>query len=244
MRVRLFLAIATIFFLIVSGQNQLEAQQSKLPPLQVHPLPSSLARWQDKNNTGDYFSQVKSTPLGYLIWSEFPVKVYLEPAINSEIATSSNLRSQKWAKAVKTAIAQWNTYLPLIEVENPKLADIIIWRSPPKREFKLNQETGLYDIPRASTAKTNYEFYLKSGNPPTLSHRMKVEISPDLSPISILSAARHELGHALGIWGHSQQQTDALYFSQVRNTPAISPRDINTLKKIYQQPTKLGWRIL
>jgi predicted Zn-dependent protease len=31
------------------------------------------------------------------------------------------------------------------------------------------------------------------------------------------------------------------YFSQVRNPPPISPRDVNTLKRIYQQPTSLGW---
>ncbi len=48
------------------------------------------------------------------------------------------------------------------------------------------------------------------------------------------------LGHALGIWGHSQLETDALYFSQVRKPAFISVRDVNTLKKVYEQSTALG----
>jgi predicted Zn-dependent protease len=56
----------------------------------------------------------------------------------------------------------------------------------------------------------------------------------------IASAARHEFGHALGIWGHSPQPEDVMYYSQVQSPPNISPRDINTLKKIYQQTTRLG----
>ncbi|XTZ12993.1 MAG: peptidase, partial [cyanobacterium endosymbiont of Rhopalodia inflata] len=38
-------------------------------------------------------------------------------------------------------------------------------------------------------------------------------------------------------------ETDALYFSQVRSLSPISVRDVNTLKKIYQQPTRLGWKL-
>ena len=37
------------------------------------------------------------------------------------------------------------------------------------------------------------------------------------------------------------RETDVLYFSQVRNPPAISARDVNTLKRVYEQPTRLGW---
>jgi predicted Zn-dependent protease len=72
---------------------------------------------------------------------------------------------------------------------------------------------------------------------------MTMEVSPNFAGVSLLATIRHEFGHALGIWGHSPKSSDALYFSQVSDPPAISVGDINTLKKIYQQPTKLGWRI-
>ncbi|MDY6806095.1 MAG: peptidase, partial [Cyanobacteriota bacterium] len=42
-------------------------------------------------------------------------------------------------------------------------------------------------------------------------------------------------------WGHSEEERDVMYYSQVGSPPPISARDINTLKRIYQQPTRLGW---
>ncbi len=240
------LALATTVLVVIIGLPKLAAQSPltpNLPPPRIHPLPTSLTQWQSPNNTEDYFAQIETTPLGYLIWSKFPIKVYLEQPKNLQDNSASNLRFQQWVEAVRKAIAEWNIYLPLTEVAEPKLADIAIARSSPSREIKLNRETGLYDIGRATTARTSYKFYLQEDNPPILSHRMAIEIDPSLSQHSILAAARHELGHALGIWGHSPQQTDALYFSQVRDSPFISSRDINTLKKIYQQPTRLGWAI-
>jgi predicted Zn-dependent protease len=70
---------------------------------------------------------------------------------------------------------------------------------------------------------------------------LTIQLSPDQSDRYTLATARHELGHALGIWGHSPLETDAMYFSQVRDSPEISIRDVNTLKHIYEQPTRLGW---
>ncbi|MEN9869871.1 MAG: hypothetical protein RLZZ171_854, partial [Cyanobacteriota bacterium] len=142
----------------------------------------------------------------------------------------------------RKAIAEWNVYLPLQEVREKDIADILVLRSPPQRAVKLNPNTGLYDIPRAVAAQTNYKFYL-TGNPATISMRMTVQVSHNFTGVPLLATIRHELGHALGIWGHSPKAEDALYFSQVSNPPAISERDINTLKQIYQQPTKLGWKI-
>ena len=211
---------------------------SNLPPAQVHPLPQSLATWN--SDRGNYFQQIESTPLGYLVWSDFPIQVYVESIPQKN--TAANRRFQQWTMAAKKAIAEWNIYLPLQEITQRDKADIIILRSQPHRKAKLNPDTGLYDIPRAVAAQTNYEFYLTK-EPSAIAMRMKIAVSPNFVGVSLLATMRHELGHALGLWGHSQNEHDALYFSQVSSPPAISPRDINTLKKIYQQPTRLGWKI-
>jgi predicted Zn-dependent protease len=210
-----------------------------LPPLKVHTLPQSLALWE-QNNQGDYFDQIESTPLGYLVWSKFPLKVYVDSVPPEN--TAANQRFQQWTAAARKAIAEWNVYLPLKEVTDKETADILVLRSSPARSVKLDPDTGLYDIPRAVTAQTNYKFYLTK-DPVAIAFRMTMEVSPNFAGVSLLATIRHEFGHALGIWGHSPKSSDALYFSQVSDPPAISVGDINTLKKIYQQPTKLGWRI-
>ena len=233
-------ACAIAFVLANTSVRSQPALDSDLPPAQVHPLPEFLARWQDAAK-GDYFDQVEPTSLGYLVWSKFPVKVFIEKSQDTS-NSSANQRFKAWTEAARKAIAEWNVYFPLQEIPDRDTADILILRSQPEREIKLNPDTGLYDIPRAIAAQTNYEFYLIE-NPTVIAMRMEVQVSPNFAGVSLLATVRHELGHALGIWGHSPKPRDALFFSQVNNPPAISPRDINTLKKIYQQPTRLGWEI-
>ncbi|MEC4895550.1 MAG: matrixin family metalloprotease [Oscillatoria sp. PMC 1051.18] len=241
------IAIATslLFILAGTGKFAAETSRSSLPELKVHPLPPSLAQWSRKNRSGDYFSQVKSTSLGYLIWSNFPIKYYLDRPINPDENIVSDLRFLNWVNAVTKAIEEWDKYLPLQEVENVAQADLIIKRKRPSLREIIDLETGETKPPRARTALTSYEFYLrvKEDNSLILAHRMTIELSTGMSERQTLATARHEIGHALGIWGHSQQETDALYYSQVANPPAISPRDVNTLKKIYEQPTRLGWLV-
>jgi predicted Zn-dependent protease len=206
---------------------------NNLPPLRAHPLPSTLAQWQDSNNSGDYFANVQPTAVGYLIWSQFPIKVYLESGLDA------SPEALNWASAVLQAVREWSAYLPLKMVQEAQTADIVVMRSRLPLRASFNRNTGQFQIERPRTAQARYELYIRPSG--TLSHRFTINLNPHAASNSILAAARHELGHALGIWGHSPLQTDALYFSQVRNPPLISARDINTLKRIYEQKTLLGW---
>jgi len=220
------------------------APSSSFPIPQVHPLPSSLAQWQNATDTSDYFSEVKPTPIGYLIWSEFPIKIYVERPKNSAESPSSLQRFQQWVDAVLQGVREWSSYLPVVVVERSEGADISILRSHPSIRTSIDRETGKFTSLRARAAETRYEFYLRpavNASQTVLSHRFTIQLSPDQTLDYTLATARHELGHALGIWGHSPLQTDTMYFSQVRNPPPISVRDINTLKRIYEQPTRLGW---
>ncbi len=226
--------------LVVAAESSL----SSLPTPQTHPLPTPLAQWQDTTSTGDYFSEVKLTPVGYLVWSQFPVKIYVEQPTDSTESPSSLQRFQNWVDAVLQAVREWSVYLPLEVVAQPAAADISILRSRPPLQASLNRETGKLNLPRARSAQTRYEFYLRpavEAAEEVLSHRFTIKLSPDQTVEYTIATARHELGHALGIWGHSPLETDTMYFSQVRNSPQISVRDINTLKRIYEQPTPLGW---
>ncbi|WP_414568689.1 peptidase [Nostoc sp. CCY 9925] len=196
-----------------------------------HTLPLTLAQWQDNTNSGDYFSQVTTTQVGYLVWSQFPIKVYVETP-----KAVSEKQAQTWVNSVLQGVQEWSAYLPLTVVQQPEVADITIVRKAPPLQISPGS-----NIPRARSAQTTYELY--SSNK-VLFHRFTILLSPSQTGEYVQAAARHELGHALGIWGHSPLQTDALYFSQVRNPSAISVRDVNTLKRVYEQPTTLGWPLV
>lgn len=196
-----------------------------------HSLPPTLVKWHDKTNSGDYFDQIKSTKVGYLIWSSFPVKVNIETP--KDIGEK---QSQIWVNNVLKAVEEWSIYLPLQVVEKSDIADIKIIRKVPPLQREPNGK-----ILRARSALTTFDLYTANN---ILSHRFTILLSPSQTGDYVLSAARHELGHALGIWGHSLSPTDTMYFSQVRNPPLISVRDVNTLKRIYEQSTGLGWSVL
>ncbi|MEH2262537.1 peptidase [Nostoc sp.] len=199
-------------------------------PPKPHPLPPTLAQRQDSTNSGDYFSQVTTTQVGYLVWSQFPIRVYVESpkAINEK-------QAQTWVNNVLQGVYEWSTYLPLTIVEQPEIADITIARKAPPLQISPGS-----NIPRARSAQTTYELYTSNN---VLFHRFTILLSPSQTGEYLIAATRHEFGHALGIWGHSPLQTDALYFSQVRNPSPISARDVNTLKRVYEQPTSLGWSL-
>lgn len=205
----------------------------KIPPLSLtspkpHPLPPTLVQWKDSTNSGDYFSQVKLTEVGYLLWSQFPIRIYVETP--KQISAE---QAQTWVNTVLQAVQEWSIYLPLEVVEQSEVANITIVRKAPPLQKSPDS-----NIPRARSALTTYELYT---NNKVLSHRFTILLSPSQTGNYLTAAARHEFGHALGIWGHSPLESDVLYFSQVRNPPPISARDVNTLKRVYEQPTSLGW---
>lgn len=249
--------------LVAAGSNANEPPIAQQPapdfPLKPHPLPPTLAKW-NAPQAGNYFDQIEVVPVNYLIWSRFPLTVYIQPQTAAELASPFTAqRSQAWIMAVSQAVQDWSRYLPLDQVDQPDGANIVVLRSPPPLQVETPKETNQADgqvlqerptlrIGRARSAMTTYQVYVNGSiqdvaSKPMLALRYTIQLRPDQAPQYLHAAARHELGHALGIWGHSRSQTDVMYFSQVRHPPPISPRDVNTLQKIYEQPTRLGWAL-
>ena len=221
--------------IVVLGLGKAIAQDApSLPPLSAYPLPDALVAW-NPDSQDDYFDEI--TPIegiGYLVWPDRPVQVYVEPP------TDLNDRSQVWSQLVQGAVHDWSLYFPLALTTQLEDANIAIWRDTPSIQWEANQS------PRARSAETRYRIFVDSPDDATscLRHQMTLIIRPGQSDQHIAGATRHELGHALGLWGHSPLETDALYYSQVRNPPPISVRDVNTLKRLYEQPTRLGWPLV
>ncbi|MGL5059649.1 MAG: peptidase [Microcoleus sp.] len=219
------LALCCFSLTIFTPAASLSSVPDSWPQLQVRSLPPTLASWQDITDSGDYFDRVKPLNVGHLLWSKFPIQVYVQPPVNIN-------KPENWVESVLGVVREWGVYLPLTVVDNSEVADITIVRqAPPLRQ-------GL----RARSGEAVYELYVaRDGDKNVLSHRFTVYLNPNQVGKYVQATARHELGHALGIWGHSSIATDVLYFSQVRDPRPISARDVNTLKRVYQQPTRLGW---
>jgi predicted Zn-dependent protease len=195
-----------------------------LPELQTYPVPTTL---EAITAGDDYFDQLTPNPVGALIWTQFPVTIAID------LAGSKSPREAAWLGAVRGAIAAWNPYLPIVETTDTATADITIRRAsvPIQRgpDGKLQ---------RIRLAETRFTFRTDADR--RLRHRMTIVLSPNQADAALQSGATHELGHALGLWGHSDRQTDVMYWSQVSQPVGISDRDLQTLKRVYAQPTRLG----
>jgi predicted Zn-dependent protease len=200
------------------------SKANDLPDFQTYPVPDRLAIVATAS--GDYVDRVDTNPVGRLIWTQFPVKVFLDTA------GSKAPRESVWLDAVRKAVGDWDKYLPLVEVSDSQAANITV-----RRASVPIQRDPAGRIQPIRFAETKYGFYIDVDR---LQQRMTITLSPNQPDLSLLAGAQHEFGHALGIWGHSDRQTDVMYFSQVAHPAGITDRDANTLKQLYAQPTRLG----
>lgn len=211
--------------LIPESEVLLGFRPSRAPPVRATPelsditptLPSGLSRWRYAALAGDFLENIQRFDGQYLHWTQFPLSVYIQDD------------STEWSQFVNQAVDEWSAYIPMRRVSSERFADIRIVRIPRETNVVLG------------TAAP--EFYIDGQS--RLQHRVQINLVEFQGLNQVLTVTRHELGHALGLWGHSNENLDLMFSTlhaghRILRVVPISPHSLNTLRRVYEQPTFIG----
>ena len=172
--------------------------------------------------SGDYRQRLVPTPHGWPKRQRWCV--WIEPAAT---AGPSARWDQLWLQAVEAALASWAELVTIHRSESKESAQVqILRRRPPLQRGRASH--GRAELALATN---------KPGDPAKIEPRVLVSISPGQRPDAIQATALHELGHAFGMWGHSDHPQDAMA-GVPGPTPVLqlTARDRATFMWLQQQP--------
>ena len=133
-------------------------------------------------------------------------------------------------------VKKWGQNLPVKLVQPDEAADIeVVWVN-----HLSPRQLGIMRIQQIMAGTLQVVIYMLR---PTY-------YQPEVPEKTLSGAFLHEMGHALGILGHSDSDNDIMQPFDVSQVPgkggakvprlsAISTRDVNTLKRVYETPALL-----
>lgn len=166
----------------------------------------------------NYFERMAMVSDGRLTrFTELPITVYVE---------GLEFQGKKYAADLRYALKEWETLsdgLVKFQLTNlPQGANISVsWvRSleAPDKEHPL----GVSELHR--TGQDEFSVQMRIGLQERKSHKA-------LTHEQMKTVFLHEFGHALGLWGHSRNKLDVMYYAA--NALQPTSRDVNTLKQVY-----------
>ena len=182
---------------------------------------------------GDYRHLLRPTPAGWPVRDRWCV--WIEPP-QSEPGSGAGQRERQWAQAIHGALEAWGRELTLALVPDPQQAQVRIWRRRPPLQRLADGRL------RASHGRAllSLEQVLR-GDQWQIEPQVEVLLSPGQAPAPLQATALHELGHAFGLWAHSDAATDAMA-AKPGPVPVLvlSPRDRATLRWLLDQPGRLS----
>ena len=175
----------------------------------------------------DYRHRLQTTPLGWPLQATWCV--WVEPTEPGDVPSAT---ADRWQEAVAAALAEWAPLLPIQMVPVPERAQVTIWRRRPPLGLDPAGR------PRASHGRAILSLHRPVAG--RVEPRVRLLISPGQRREAIQATALHELGHAFGLWGHSDDPADAMAVSPgSQPILRLSARDRATVRWLYGQPTPM-----
>lgn len=204
--------------------------RARLQVLKAKPqFPDSMQPAKYVSSAGDYYREIALTSEGEQ-WRDLPVKVYL-----------GNAPQLKWQQGAREAFDIWSAAFPTQLVALEDKADIrLTWNGSVSESDMVGEEMEWLRFKRIGDQLTGRRVAVIS-----------VDLSRNWSKDEMRAIISHELGHALGIKGHSDSKKDIMFWQMQDQQRQIrapyfpipvfwkslvknpSQRDINTLIRIY-----------
>ncbi len=184
------------------------------------------------SSAGDYYREIAEESDSRL-WRSFPVRVSMGP-----------VPSANWAQGVREAIRIWKGVFPLELTADPDDANIIFdWSSGTGDDSHAGEEQDWVQFHRADNDLTGRTVAF-----------IRIQTFRNWSKDEMRAVSLHEMGHALGIKGHSESKGDIMYFQMQEKARRVyipnvilpidwkslvsmpSQRDLNTLIRLYNAP--------
>lgn len=193
--------------------------------------PPAVPQAPAENNSPDYFKSV--TPSGRVSrWpaNYLPIRVYIYPGQQIPGFRDS------YMAALSRAFFKWfqgsGNRVPFVMVNDPSQASLrVTWTSNPSQVSENGQmaEPGTAKLAMTETAPGQVSI---NGATVTL---LTVDVNGQpVSDEDMEKICLHELGHALGLNGHSLNNQDVMFYSQSPTvSTTLSPRDAATIQRLY-----------
>ena len=209
------------------AQRQIPAGQESTATMAATPAPTAPAP-STSTSLADYRHRLRPTPLGWARRHHWCV--WIEPGATTGPAA---LWDGRWRQAVEGALASWQRNLPITVVGDPERAQVrLLRRRPPVQNRRASHGRAtlmLVEVQRGESGQP--------ASPWQIEPQVTVQLSPGQGVPAMQATALHELGHAFGLWGHSDQAGDALA-AVPGSQPVLelSARDRATLLWLQAQP--------
>ena len=199
-----------------------------------------------------YFEQVTLFSGGRITrFTEMPIRVHISPT----------LKVLPYLNEIRYAMRTWETAtdgkIRFQETDTLEQADIRVTSTYTGRLSFLDTQLGSAELTRLEQGRytvsgTDVQAQKDNANPPantvgggspapSIDFTVEVVLvlesdgtTGELSQEKMRTVCLHEFGHAIGLWGHSPNTDDVCHAMATAQHP--TPRDINTLLKIYDTP--------